>query len=89
MAPPKRPELYELDSLLYEIDYEGYVVLHRDKLLRLLGRGNEAAGTWAALIEMWEGIDGSAAELRMVRLPGNRFLFTNQALTRVKDMANK
>jgi hypothetical protein len=85
MAPPRKPETYELESLLYDIDHEGFVVIHRDKLLRLLGKGNESAGTWIALQEAWEGIDGASNELRLARIPGNKFILMKQVLIKVQD----
>ena len=84
MAPPKRSELYELESLLYTIGEDGYVVVSRARLLRLLGKGNEAKGTWDALIDAWEGIGQNADDLLLARLPGPKFLLTVNELTKVK-----
>ena len=49
-----KSRLYELKSLLYEIDDKGVVVIFLPKLLRLLDKGNRAAGTWKAFLDAWE-----------------------------------
>jgi hypothetical protein len=51
-------EIYELESLLYEIDIKGFVVIPLIKLYRLLGKGNRSAGTWKSLLDVWEGLEG-------------------------------
>ena len=82
-------EIYELESLLYEIDYHGYVTLKLDKLYRLLGRGNRAAGTWKALLDVWEGIDGDRNELHVAELMDGVLLITNKPLDRLTTWANE
>ncbi len=76
MASGRRNEEYELRCLLWQIDEEGFVVIHRDRLLRLLGKGNESPGTWTALLDEWEAIEGERDELFILKLPGSRFLLT-------------
>lgn len=73
-------EQYELESMLYEIDYLGFVSIKLEKLFRLLGKGSRAAGTWRALVEVWEGIDGNPADLHAAELPNGVLLITNKPL---------
>jgi hypothetical protein len=49
-----RSRTYELESLLFEIDDKGYVIIHISKLWRLLEKGSRAAGTWKELLDAWE-----------------------------------
>ena len=60
---------------MYEIVEIGFVVITRQRLLRLLGKGNESRGTWDALIEVWEEIGQNANSLKMVKFSANEFLF--------------
>ncbi len=50
----KHLRIYELHSLLFEVDERGFVALPMNKLLRLLGRGNKATRTWRELLDEWE-----------------------------------
>jgi hypothetical protein len=66
---------HELESLLYEIDYHGYITMPLSKLYRLLGKKNRAAGTWQALLDSWESIEGDPVELYIIEFPnGNVFI---------------
>ena len=51
-------EIYELEALLYEIDHKGYVIIPLAKLYRLLSKGNRSPGTWKALLDVWEEMNG-------------------------------
>ena len=49
-----RSRTYELESLLFEIDDKGYVVIYIAQFWRLLDKASRAAGTWKELLEAWE-----------------------------------
>ncbi len=78
---------HELESLLHEIDYEGFLILPLEKLYRLLGKGNRAAGTWQALLDAWEGIDGDINQLRIAELINERLLITIEKTEKVTKWA--
>jgi hypothetical protein len=61
--------VHDLDALLCEIDDHGFVVLTTGKLLRLLNKGNRAAGTWRALLDAWEALEGDRNELHVFETP--------------------
>jgi hypothetical protein len=84
-----KSETYEIESLLHQIDEEGFVVIQRARLLRLLGKGNEAAGTWRALLDAWEGIDGNRRALRITQIRPGVFLLTKQGADRVASWAGE
>lgn len=79
----------ELESLLYDIDYHGFIALPLRKLYRLLGRGNRAAGTWAALLDAWEAIEGNRGDLHIVELANETILITNVATEPVQQWAQE
>jgi len=51
-----KSEGYELESILSEIDFQGYVVIHLHKLYRLLGKWNRSPEIWKELLNVWEKI---------------------------------
>ena len=79
----------ELEALLYEINYHGYVVVPLRKLYRLLGKGNRAAGTWRALLDAWEGIGNEREELFIAELPNEMLLISNTATEAVVKWAEE
>lgn len=60
-----RNEQYELESILLDVMYHGHASLPLRKLYRLLGKGNRAAGTWKALLDAWEAVNGSRSDLHI------------------------
>jgi hypothetical protein len=84
-----RSAAYEIESLLYEVDYCGYVVIPLRKLYRLLNKGNKAAGTWRALLDVWEETGHERADLNIADLPGDRLLLTNVTLDSVTRWAGE
>lgn len=85
-----KSEQYELESVLYEIDYHGFITIKRDRLYRLLGKGNRAAGTWKALLDVWEGIDGDRGELHAVEFEQEGLLLiTNKPLVPLTSWAGE
>lgn len=81
----------ELEALLYEINYHGYVVVPLRKLYRLLRKGNRAAGTWRALLDAWEGIENEREELFIAELPNEMLLISNaqtEAVVKWAEEAN-
>jgi hypothetical protein len=69
-------EAYELESILRTVADEGSVTVPLRKLLRLLEKGNRAAGTWKALLDAWEDIDEDRANLHIAELPGQVILLS-------------
>lgn len=53
----------ELNSILHEVEDQGFVSISMLKLLRLLGRGNRSARTWRELSDEWEALGYSRDEL--------------------------
>lgn len=82
-------EQYEMESLLYEVDYHGVLIIKVDKVLRLLGKGNKAAGTWRALVDIWEGIGGARSDLYVAELTDGMLLITTQQLDRLTKWAGE
>lgn len=78
---------HELESLLHEIHYHGFVVLPLRKLYRLLDKWNRAAGTWQALLDAWESIEGDIESLHIVELPHENLLITDREIETVKGWA--
>ena len=70
---------HELESLLYEVEYQGFLVLPLRKLYRLLGRGNRAAGTWSALLDAWEGLGRNRQDLHIAEIAEEIILLTTRA----------
>lgn len=83
--------LHELESLLFEIEYQGYVVVPLRKLYRLLGAGNRAKGTWRTLLDVWEEIGFKRESLSIADLGGEQLLLTTSKPVRVvhKDWADE
>lgn len=79
---------HELESLLYGIDYSGFLLIPLRKLYRLLDKGNRAAGTWIALLEAWESIGGNAKELYIIELSDETLLLTKEPNERVHKWAH-
>ena len=71
-------EAYELESLLRTVADEGSATVPLKKLLRLLEKGNRAAGTWKALLYAWEDIDEDRANLHIAELPGQIILLSSK-----------
>jgi hypothetical protein len=84
-----RNESYEMESLLYDVAYEGYSVLPLPKLYRLLAKGNRAAGTWKALLDIWEEIGQERWNLHIAELPGERLLLSKIKTERVGRWAGE
>jgi hypothetical protein len=86
-----RNQAYELESLLLDIQEEGYIRVNKYKLWRLLGKGSNAAGTWKALLDAWEelGENFRRSELRILELPSENFLITKTAIDRVTTWAGE
>lgn len=84
-----RDEVYEMKSLLYEIDYHGVKVIPLQKLYRLLNKGNKAAGTWKALLDVWEATGHKRADLHIAELPGALLLLTAARTERVMKWAGE
>ena len=83
-------EQYELETILYEIDYHGFITIKIDKLYRILGKGNRAAGTWKALLDTWEGIDGNRDDLNIVEFEHEGLLLiTNKPLVPLTSWAGE
>jgi hypothetical protein len=82
-----KSERYELESLLYDLQYLGFAVLPLAKLYRLLDKGNRAAGTWAALLEVWEEIDGDRNCLYITEMAREMVLLSTQKVEPVKSWA--
>jgi|SRR5271155_5016934 len=85
-------ENYELESLLYEIDYKGFTVIPLIKLYRLLGKGSRAAGTWRALLDVWEGMEGGARnrwDLYIFETPSQDVVITKFMTKRAGAMAGE
>jgi hypothetical protein len=69
-------EIYEMESMLHDVWHQGFGVIMLAKIYRLLEKGNRAAGTWKALLDVWESIGHQRAELHMAELPGEKILLT-------------
>lgn len=78
---------HELESLLGIIWHQGYLTLPLKRLLKLLGKGNRAAGTWQALVEVYEGLGGVAKDLHIVELPHEVILLADRKLERATSWA--
>ncbi|HVH77361.1 MAG TPA: hypothetical protein VM755_20785 [Stellaceae bacterium] len=76
---------FELAELLHQVHEAGYAQVHLRKLLRLLGKGSRAAGTWRKLVEAWEELGYEADELYCIELPGERILLIWRKPDRVRD----
>lgn len=68
---------HELEALLCEIEYEGYVVVPLRKLYRLLGAGNRAKRTWRLLLDAWEALGWERNSLHIIEMSNERLLLTN------------
>jgi hypothetical protein len=84
-----RNEVYEMESLLHEIEYHGFIVIPLQKLYRLLDKGNKAAGTWKALLDVWENIGRKRDDLHLTDLPGGLILLTEVEPERAKTRAGE
>ena len=68
-ATSDRMRVYALESLLHEVDDHGFIVVPLGRLLRLLNKGNRSAGTWKALLDAWESIEGNREDLHIFETP--------------------
>jgi hypothetical protein len=84
-----RSEIYEIESTLYEIDYHGFVVIPLEKIYRLLNKGNRAAGTWKALLDVWQNTGHNRVSLRIAELPGSLLLLTAVETEHAKKWAGE
>ena len=78
---------FELEELLHQVREIGYSELHLRKLLRLLGKGSRAAGTWRKLLEGWQALGYPADELFVRELPSERILLIWRKPDLVQDWA--
>src|SRR5260370_39625562 len=69
-------EVYEMEALLYEVEYQGHIVIPLGKIYRLLNKGNRAAGTWKALLDVWEETGHDRGDLHIAELPGENILLS-------------
>jgi hypothetical protein len=82
-------EAYELEVFLRDVETVGFGSIHLKKLLRILEKGNRAAGTWKALLDAWEEIGQARASLYITELPGETILVVNNRPVTVKSWANE
>lgn len=82
-------EQYEIESILADINYKGFVTIPLTKLYFLLGRGNRAAGTWRALLDVWEGIGGQRTDLHIAELPHEMLLISKQRVEPLTSWAGE
>ena len=84
-----RNENYEMESMLYEVEYHGFNVIPLTKVYRLLDKGNRAAGTWKALLDVWESTGHRRSDLHISELPGALLLLTMIKTERVMKWAGE
>jgi hypothetical protein len=82
-------EQYEIESILFDIYYHGYITIKLEKLYRILGKGNRAAGTWKALLDVWEGIDGDRTDLYATELIDGMLILTNKPVDQLTTWAGE
>jgi hypothetical protein len=70
-------ETAELDRILHEIVFFNVVIVSRTKLLALLGKKTNAAGTWRALLDAWEGMDCDRNSLHGFDAKNDMLVLTN------------
>ncbi len=84
-------EEHELESLLFDVVDQGYVIMHISKLWRLLGKGSRAAGTWVALLDAWQEIreTNKRSDLRICELPGEYIFLSRIGTDSVRNWAGE
>ncbi|RWP36290.1 hypothetical protein [Mesorhizobium sp.] len=82
-------EAYELEVFLRDIETAGFGSIHLKKLLRILEKGNRAAGTWKSLLDAWEEIGQTRSNLFIAELPGETILVTSIRPDSAKLWANE
>jgi len=82
-------EAYELESILRDVADHGSMAIPLKKLLRLLEKGNRAAGTWKALLYAWEDIDEARDDLHIAELPGQIILLSSRPTAPVTAWAGE
>jgi hypothetical protein len=82
-------EVYEMESLLYEVEYHGYVIIPLGKIYRLLDKGSRAAGTWKALLDVWEEIGHDRHDLHIAELPGENIFLSKVGTEPVRRWAGE
>ena len=82
---------YELSELLNEVVEKGYIVISGPKLLRLLGKGNKAAGTWRTLLDAWIEVRdyNKRNGLHICQIPYDHFILSREPTTAVMDWAGE
>jgi hypothetical protein len=71
-----RQETYELESHLHDVYLEGFGIFSIYKIYRLLGKGNRAAGTWAALLDVWESLGYEKSNLHIAEIAKDKILLS-------------
>lgn len=84
-----KSEAYELEGVLREVADKGSLTIALKKLLRLLEKGNRAAGTWKSLLDAWEEIGEGRSHLYITELPWEVILLSRTFLVPVKNWANE
>ncbi len=80
----------ELQSVLHQIDDNGFVALPITRLIRLLGRGNKSPRTWRELLDAWEEMGGDREELHVYITPWqNQIILTKGASSPANSMAGE
>ncbi len=74
---------HELEGVLEDILYRGHAFIPLKKLLKLLGKGNRAAGTWIALSEAFSEVGGDARKLWIAEFPNEIIFLSNQKLDKI------
>jgi hypothetical protein len=66
--------------LLENLQVEGFLVVHKAKLLRLLGRERDRKEAWSDLLELWKDTMSETGHLYVRDLPDGRVLISNAKL---------
>ena len=84
-----KSEAYELEGILHDVADRGFAAVPLRKLLRLLEKGNRAAGTWRALLDAWEEIGQERNSLNIAELPAQVILLTTNATQTARSWADE
>jgi hypothetical protein len=79
---------HELESVLESVMHTNYAFIPLKKLLKLLGKGNRAAGTWAALRDAYTDVGGDASSLWIAEFPNEIIFLSDRKCEKLSSWAS-
>ena len=77
-----------LEELFEDADHRGFATINLKRLLKLLGKGNRAAGTWQALADAYSDFGGDDKKLWISEMSNEIILLATRKVDKVSSWAS-